>query len=68
MSDGEIEFSVTVEGADLVLYVMDTDQEVRFSNRETLVAWLEEHRPDTMQDAPPRAERKERFRRFFEWN
>ncbi len=68
VSDGKIEFSVTVDGSQLVLYNMETDEEVRFPSRATLVAWLREHRPDTMQDAPPRAPGRERFREFFEWN
>jgi hypothetical protein len=68
VSGGKIEFSVAVEGSELLLYSMDADQEARFSNREDLVAWLREHRPDTMQDAPPRPEGKERVRRFFQWN
>jgi hypothetical protein len=68
VSNGKIEFSVTVDDSELVLYVMDTDQEFRFPSRETLVAWLVEHRPDTMQDARPRTEGKERVRKFFEWN
>jgi hypothetical protein len=67
-SKGKIEFSVTVDGSELVLYDMDTDHEVRFSNRETLIAWLVEHRPDTMREAPPRPEGRERVRKFFEWN
>jgi hypothetical protein len=68
VADGKIEFSVIVEGSELLLYIMDTDQEVRFPDREALVAWLGEHRPDAMQDASPRTEGRQRVRRFFEWN
>jgi hypothetical protein len=68
VDEGKIEFSVTVEGSEFVLYEMDTERDVRFADRETLVAWLQEHRPDTLQEAPPRADRKKRARKFFEWN
>jgi hypothetical protein len=68
VSEGKIEFSVSVEGSELVLYDMDADRDTRFADRATLEAWLKEHRPDTLQEAPPRPERKERARRFFEWN
>ncbi len=67
VADGKIEFSVSVEGTELVLYDMDTDRDTRFADRETLEAWLREHRPDTLQEAPPRPDRKVRARRFFEW-
>lgn len=67
LSDGKIEFSVSVDGAAIVLYVMDTDEEMTFPSRDALVAWLDEHRPESMRRAPPRAKEKGRFRRFFEW-
>lgn len=65
--DGKIEFSVTVEGSSIVLYVMDTDDEMTFATRDDLVAWLGAHRPDSMRGAPQREKGKNRFRRFFEW-
>jgi hypothetical protein len=68
VSDGKIEFSVSVEGSELVLYDMETDRDTRFADRETLEAWLREHRPDTLQEAPPQLERKAKVRKFFEWN
>lgn len=68
VSDGKIEFSVTVEGSELVLYDMETHRDARFADREALGTWLREHRPDTLQEAPPRPDRKVRARRFFEWN
>ena len=67
LSDGRIEFSVSVDGPAIVLYVMETDEELTFPSRDTLVAWLEEHRPESMQEVPPRAKGKKRFRKFFEW-
>lgn len=65
--DGKIEFSVTVERSSIVLYVMDTDDEMTFPTRDALVVWLGAHRPDAMRSAPPRAKRQKRYRRFFEW-
>jgi hypothetical protein len=67
LSDGKIEFSVSVDGPGLALYVMDTDQELRFPSRDALVAWLEEHRPESVRQVPPRAKEKKRLRKFFEW-
>lgn len=67
LSDGKIEFSVSVEGPAIVLYVMDTDEEMQFASRDDLVAWLGEHRPESVRHAPPRAKENKRFRKFFEW-
>ncbi len=67
LSDGKVEFSVSVEGPAIVLYVMDTDEEVSFPSTDALVAWLGEHHPDTVRAAPARADGKKRFRKFFEW-
>ncbi len=67
LTDGKLEFSVSVEGPSIVLYVMDTDEELSFPSRDDLVAWFEEHRPDTLRAAPARAERTKRVRKFFEW-
>jgi hypothetical protein len=67
LSDGKVEFSVSVDGSAIVLYVMENDEEMTFPSRDALVAWLAEHRPDTVRAAPARAERKKRARRFFEW-
>lgn len=68
VAEGKIEFSLSVEGSELLLYDMDTDRETRFADRATLEAWLREHRPETLQEAPPRPERKARAKKFFEWN
>ena len=67
VENGKVEFSVSVEGSAIVLYVMDTDEEITFPNRDTLVTWLDEHRSDALRPAPSRAERKKRARKFFEW-
>jgi hypothetical protein len=67
LSAGKVEFSVAVDGAAIVLYVMDTDEEMTFPSRDAFVAWLQEHRPETMRQVPPRAKGKNRVRKFFEW-
>ena len=67
VADGKIEFSVSVEDSAVVLYEMATDEELTFSSRDDLLAWLGEHRPDALRPAPTRTERKKRVRKFFEW-
>jgi hypothetical protein len=67
LSDGKVEFSVSVDGPAIALYVMDTDEEMTFPSRDALEAWLGEHRPDAMRHAPARVKGKKRFRKFFEW-
>lgn len=67
LSDGKVEFSVTADGPAIVLYVMDTDEEITFRSRDAFVAWLQEHRPDSMRRTPPTVKGKSRFREFFEW-
>lgn len=67
LSEGKIEFSVSVDGPAIVLYVMDTDEEMTFPSLDAFVAWLAEHRPDSMRPVPPRAKGKKRVRKFFEW-
>jgi hypothetical protein len=68
LSDGKVEFSATADGTAIVLYVMDTDEEIRFPSREAFVAWLQEHRPDSVRQAPPTVKEKKRVRKFFEWD
>ncbi|HSZ36461.1 MAG TPA: hypothetical protein VK773_05160 [Acidimicrobiales bacterium] len=68
LSDGKIEYSVSVEGKAVVLYVMDTDEEMTFPDSNALRAWLSEHRPDAVRQAQPRPEIKKRARGFFEWD
>jgi hypothetical protein len=67
LSDGKIVFSVSVEGPAIALYVMDTDEDLTFSNREAFETWLGEHRPDAVRRGPTRSGRKARLRKFFEW-
>jgi hypothetical protein len=67
LSDGKIVFSVSVEGPAIALYVMDTDEDLTFSDRLGLEAWLAEHRPDALRHGAAPAERKKRIRKFFEW-
>jgi hypothetical protein len=49
------------------LYIMETDEEVAFRDASGLTAWLQEHRPEAMQDTPLRPNRRKRARKFFEW-
>ena len=67
VADGKIEFSVTVDGSGLVVYIMDTDQEVQLADGEQLAAWIGQHRPHALQEQRPRADAKTRARKFFEW-
>ena len=67
LSEGKIELSVTAEGPAFVLYVMETDAEVALPDRDALLAWLSDNRPDALREASPRPEGKKRFRKFFEW-
>ena len=65
VSDGKIEFSVSVEGSALLLYDMDSDREQRFSDRDALASWLQEHRPDTLQEAPRSTDGKKKVRKML---
>jgi hypothetical protein len=67
LSEGKIVFSVSAEGSAIALYVMDTDEELTFSSRDAFESWLGEHRPDALLHAPAPVERKQKVRRFFEW-
>ena len=67
VADGKVEYSVTVDGPAIALYVMETDGEIAFSGRDAFVAWLVEHRPDALRPAPTRADKKKKVRKFFEW-
>jgi hypothetical protein len=67
LTDGKVEFSVSVDGQTIVLYVMGTDKELTFSDRDAFVGWLGEHHPDSVRPSPLRAKGKKRFRKFFEW-
>jgi hypothetical protein len=68
VSQGKVECSVSVEGSDVALYVMDTDEEFHFPTNDALQAWLGEHRPEALRQTPARPDRKGRARRFFEWS
>ena len=65
---GKIEFSVTVEGGSIHLYVMDTDKEIVFADADGLTAWLRTNRAAALQDPTERPSRKSRFRKLTEWN
>ncbi len=68
VSEGEIEFSVTVDGPRIRLYVMDSDEELEFADTNELAAWMRDHRAHALREAPPRPTGKARFRRFVEWS
>ena len=60
---------MAADGPAIVLYVMDTDEEITFPSRDAFVAWLEEHRPDSMRQSTTHASKGRReFRKFFEWD
>jgi hypothetical protein len=68
--NGKIEFSVTVDAGSLHLYVMETDQEIIFTDADALMAWLRANRAEAAldQEQPGQGpKRKSRFRRITEW-
>ncbi len=67
MANGKVEYSVAAQSGAIHLYVMETDQELAFRDVDGLSAWLQEHRPEAMLDAPVRPDGKKRVKRFFEW-
>lgn len=68
VSEGEIEFSVTVEDSSIRVYDMATDEEFAFEDVDALTAWIGAHRADALRDAPPRPGAKARLRRFMDWS
>lgn len=68
VSSGKIEYSVSVEGSVILLYEMETDGELHFADREALVTWLQQHRPEALGSGAAAPDRKTRARKFFEWN
>jgi hypothetical protein len=67
VANGRVVYSVTADGSVIRLYIMDSDEEIAFRDTTGLTAWLQEHRPEAMQDAPVRPNGRKRARRFFEW-
>jgi hypothetical protein len=68
VANGRVVYSVSAEGGVIRLYEMDSDQEVVFRDAGGLTAWLQEHRPEAMQDAPVRPDGKKRVKKkLFEW-
>jgi hypothetical protein len=65
--NGRIEFSVTVDGDSVRLYVMETDQEIVFEDAEGLMAWLRENRAEAMLEPEPPGKKKSRLRRITQW-
>lgn len=66
--NGKIEYSVTVDGGSIRLYVMDTDQEIAFDNADGLMSWLRSNRAEAAQEPETRKTRKSIFRKITEWS
>jgi hypothetical protein len=67
VDSGKIELSVSAERDGVHLFVMDDDRELLFADASKLEAWLRAHKGESLQEAGPRPEGKERYRKFFEW-
>jgi hypothetical protein len=65
---GKIEFSVTVDGGSIHLYVMDTDQEIVFRDADGLMSWLRSNRAEALREPQARPTRKSRFRKMTDWS
>ena len=65
--NGKIEFSVTVDGESVRLYVMETDQEIVFDDADGLMAWLRANRAEAVLEPVPPGTKKSRFRKITEW-
>ena len=65
--NGKIEYSVTVDGGTIRLYVMETDQEIIFDNADGLMSWLRSNRPEAAQESEAGKPRKSIFRRVTQW-
>jgi hypothetical protein len=66
--NGKIEFSVTVAEGSVRLYVMATDQEITFADRELLAAWFRANRAEAMQEPAERVTKKARLRKATRWS
>jgi hypothetical protein len=67
VANGRVVYSVRAEGGVIRLYIMESDEEVAFRDVNGLTAFLQEHRPEAMQDAPDQLKGKKRAKKFFEW-
>ena len=71
VANGKIEFSVTAHAGGLLLYVMETDQEIVFKDAEALMAWLRSNRAEAALEPEQPGQgpkRKSLFRRMTEWS
>ncbi len=66
--DGKIEFSVTVEGGAIDLYLMETDREIVLKDSEELVTWLRTHRVEALREPVAKVPQKSRLRDIFKWS
>jgi hypothetical protein len=67
VANGRVVYSVAAEDGLIRLYIMESDEEVAFRDVNGLTAFLQEHRPEAMQDAPDQPKGKKRAKKFFEW-
>jgi hypothetical protein len=67
VANGRVVYSVTAESGLIRLYIMDSDEEVALRDTVGLTAWLQEHRPEAMQDMQEQPTGTKRARKFFEW-
>lgn len=66
--DGKVEFSVTANSGSILLYVMATDQEIVFEDRDAFTTWLRDHRPEALQERVASLPTWSRLRSIFKWN
>ena len=67
VANGRVVYSVTAESGVIRLYIMESDEEAAFRDTDGLTAWLQEHRPEAMQETSVRPEGRKRAKKFFEW-
>jgi len=67
VANGEVEFSASVDGGVLHLYVMATDKEFVLQSADQLSAWLEKHRPEALAEKQVTPDGRTRMKGFLEW-
>jgi hypothetical protein len=67
VANGRVVYSVTAESGVIRLYIMESDEEAAFRDTNGLTAWLQEHRPEAMEDTAVRPDGRKRAKKFFEW-
>jgi hypothetical protein len=64
----EADLSVTVDQGSFHLHVSGTGQDVALTGTSELVAWLQQHRTDALQDPTTRILDKVRRGKLFRWS